>query len=67
MLIYRRYLSIFIIQKRYAALNIANDNKELGNIIAIHENIRAFLEGVRIGEDNNLKALIFIILIPLLL
>lgn len=46
------------IQKRYAALNIAKDTKELGNIIAIHENIRAFLEGVRIEDDNNLKALI---------
>ncbi len=46
------------IQKRYAALNIVNDNKELGNIIAIHENIRAFLEGVRVEDDNNLTALI---------
>ena len=46
------------VQKRYAALNIANDAKELGNIIAIHENIRAFLEGVRIEDDNNLKALV---------
>ncbi len=46
------------VQKRYAALNIANDHKELGNIIAIHENIRAFLEGVRISDDNNLIALI---------
>lgn len=46
------------VKKRYGALNIANDNKELGNIIAIHENIRAFLEGVRVTDDNNLKALI---------
>jgi len=46
------------IQKRYAALNIAKENKDLGNIIAIHENIRAFLEGVRAEDDNNLNALV---------
>ncbi len=46
------------IQKRYAALDIANENKEVGNIIAIHENIRAFLEGVRAEDSNNLTALV---------
>jgi len=46
------------IQKRYAALNIAKENKDLGNIIAIHENIRAFLEGVRAEDNNNLTALV---------
>ncbi len=45
------------IKKRFGALNIANDNKELGNIIAIHENIRAFLEGVRAEDQKNLVAL----------
>ena len=45
------------IKKRFGALNIANDNKELGNIIAIHENIRAFLEGVRAEDKKNLSAL----------
>lgn len=47
-----------VIQQRYAGLNITRDNKELGNIIAIHENIRAFLEGVRAEDDNNLIALV---------
>ena len=46
------------IQKRYAALNIVNESKDLGNIIAIHENIRAFLEGVRAEDNNNLTALV---------
>jgi len=46
------------LQKRYATLNIPKDNKELGNLIAIHENIRAFLEGVRAKDNNNLTALI---------
>ena len=46
------------LQKRYATLNIPKDNKELGNLIAIHENIRAFLEGVRAEDNNNLAALI---------
>ncbi|MFK7979651.1 MAG: hypothetical protein AB8G86_06695, partial [Saprospiraceae bacterium] len=46
------------IQKRYAALNIVNEDKDLGNIIAIHENIRAFLEGVRAEDNNNLTALV---------
>ncbi len=45
------------VKKRFGALNIANDNKELGNIIAIHENIRAFLEGVRADDEKNLVAL----------
>ena len=45
------------IQKRYSALNISNSNKKLGNIIAIHENIRAFLEGVRAEDQANLPAL----------
>lgn len=46
------------VKKGYAALSIANDNKALGNIIAIHENIRAFLEGVRAEESKNLTALV---------
>ncbi|MEM1124580.1 MAG: hypothetical protein AAGJ18_29345, partial [Bacteroidota bacterium] len=44
-------------KKGFAALNIANDNKALGNIIAIHENIRAFLEGVRAEDSKNMMAL----------
>lgn len=46
------------VKKGYATLNIANDNKPLGNIIAIHENIRAFLEGVRAEDQKNLTALV---------
>lgn len=46
-----------IVQKRYNGIKIVNGNKELGNMVAIHENIRAFLEGVR-GEDaTNMKEL----------
>ncbi len=48
---------ISTIEKQFAVLGIANDNKELGNIIAIHENIRAFLEGVRAEDQKNLVAL----------
>ena len=47
-----------IIEIAYTGLNIANDNKPLGNIIAIHENIRAFLEGVRAEDPKNLNALV---------
>jgi len=45
------------IEKRFAGLKMANGNKALGNIIAIHENIRAFLEGVRAEDEKNLMAL----------
>lgn len=45
------------VQKRYNALKIANSNKELGNMVAIHENIRAFLEGVRGENETNRKEL----------
>jgi hypothetical protein len=46
------------IQKRYIALQIKNEHKALGNAIAIHENIRAFLEGVRNDDAKNLKELV---------
>ncbi len=45
------------LQKTYRALNIDFFKKESGNLIAIHENIRAFLEGVLKEDRNNLPAL----------
>lgn len=45
------------VEKRFSTLGMANGNKALGNIIAIHENIRAFLEGVRAEDQKNLVAL----------
>ena len=45
------------VEKRFSTLGMANGNKALGNIIAIHENIRAFLEGVLAEDQKNLVAL----------
>ncbi|MEM6317201.1 MAG: hypothetical protein AAF960_05995 [Bacteroidota bacterium] len=46
-----------VIQKRYLALGITQEEQALTNLIAIHENIRAFLEGVLSEEATNLVAL----------
>ena len=45
------------LQKTYRTLSIAFSNKEVGNLVAIHENIRAFLEGVLKEDRSNLPAL----------
>ena len=44
------------IEQRYLGFKVPI-GEELGNIIAIHENIRAFLEGVRAEDHSNLAAL----------
>lgn len=45
------------LEKRYLTYNITTEEKPLGNIIAIHENIHAFLKGVRNEQKGDLQAL----------
>lgn len=47
-----------IAKRHFLTLNLPDDNKKVTNLIAIHENVRAFLEGVRSEDDTNLIALV---------